>query len=78
MVVGRVNTADIVVADPLLSRSHFELFAVGDEWLLRDLGSKNGTSLNGTDVATDTKVVSNDRIRAGSTQFNLVIDRRIE
>jgi putative nucleotidyltransferase with HDIG domain len=46
--VGRTEAAEIAIDDGSVSRRHAELFAGEDGWHLRDLGSTNGTSLNGT------------------------------
>ncbi len=50
VVVGKSPEADLVVADVTVSRSHFEVVAEGGRYLLRDLGSTNGTSLDGARV----------------------------
>ena len=48
LVVGTHESADLVLHDPTVSRFHCELGVSGDKVLLRDLGSSNGTFLNGT------------------------------
>jgi DNA-binding NtrC family response regulator len=50
VVVGKSPEADLVVADLTVSRNHFELLPEGGLYLLRDLGSTNGTSLDGARV----------------------------
>ncbi|MHA7812694.1 MAG: SpoIIE family protein phosphatase [Phycisphaerales bacterium] len=49
-VIGRSSTADIVLEDEAasLSRKHIEFFFEDDAWRVRDLGSRNGTTLNGS------------------------------
>lgn len=66
-VVGR-SGADINVEDPSVSRSHFEIEVRGEEFFLRDLGSSNGTRLNGVRIDT-AQLQSGDSIRAGGTTF---------
>jgi DNA-binding NtrC family response regulator len=51
--VGREEGADLVVADPGVSRLHARLERHDDGVLVRDLGSHNGTFVNGTPVPTD-------------------------
>jgi DNA-binding NtrC family response regulator len=58
LVVGAGNEADLVVADKRVSRRHVELALVDDGVRVRDLGSKNGTRVNG--VPVDVVVVPHD------------------
>jgi serine phosphatase RsbU (regulator of sigma subunit)/pSer/pThr/pTyr-binding forkhead associated (FHA) protein len=51
--------------DAGLSRQHLALERNGPDWILRDLGSKNGTLLNGVRVTVPTKLGQQDRITAG-------------
>jgi FHA domain/Domain of unknown function (DUF1707) len=48
LVVGRRSTCDVVLSDRRVSRVHAVLMLVGDQWLIEDLRSTNGTTLNGT------------------------------
>lgn len=47
MVIGRSPDCDVVLASDSVSRQHAELVAHGDAWSVRDLGSRNGTGVNG-------------------------------
>ena len=47
VVVGRSRDCDLILPDVLLSRRHVELVRSAEGWLGRDLGSLNGTRLNG-------------------------------
>lgn len=49
-VVGRDLGCDISIQDDGISRKHFEVFIDGGSWWVRDLGSSNGTYLNGTRI----------------------------
>ncbi|RLB52725.1 MAG: Fis family transcriptional regulator, partial [Deltaproteobacteria bacterium] len=49
-VVGKSPDCDICLADVTVSRRHFEIVSEGDRFLLRDLGSTNGTLLDGAEV----------------------------
>lgn len=46
-VVGRSSTADISIADSGISRRHMEIYRRGDRYFARDLGSTNGTYVDG-------------------------------
>ena len=47
------ESVDLALADPAVSRVHAILEQVGTTWLVRDLGSRNGTRLNGAPVRVD-------------------------
>ena len=47
VVIGRGRGADIVVAEPTMSRAHAAIGFDGKRFFVQDLGSTNGTKLNG-------------------------------
>lgn len=49
-IVGRDPTCDIVVVDPYVSRVHAKIFYRDGRWYVEDLGSRNGTYVNGEDI----------------------------
>jgi serine phosphatase RsbU (regulator of sigma subunit)/pSer/pThr/pTyr-binding forkhead associated (FHA) protein len=64
--LGRSSASDLPFPnDNGLSRQHLALESDGSGWALSDLGSKNGTVLNGVKVASRTPLKSGDRIMAG-------------
>ena len=66
--VGRDGSADIQVEDNGLSRQHFEILWDGKRGGVRDLGSTNGTKVNGR-VITETGIEADSVISAGRTEF---------
>lgn len=64
--VGRRETNHVVLHDPGVSRVHLELTWKGEKLFLRDLGSLNGTWVNGRPV-TETELKPGDQITIGST-----------
>ncbi|MCL9796497.1 ATP-binding cassette domain-containing protein [Frankia sp. AgKG'84/4] len=54
VVIGRGAECDVVLAEPLVSRRHAELRQVGSQWQIVDLGSWNGTFVNGRRVGQAT------------------------
>jgi pSer/pThr/pTyr-binding forkhead associated (FHA) protein len=57
-----------------VSRRHAELVRGADGWLLNDLGSHNGTRLNGWLVREPVPVRAGDRLEFGSATFLLAND----
>lgn len=72
--LGRSTSNDIAVADPSLSRHHLEFYINEEEALLKDLGSTNGTMLNGKGVKSAV-LKDKDVIEAGKTK---IIYRRVD
>jgi pSer/pThr/pTyr-binding forkhead associated (FHA) protein len=71
-VIGRDADCDLVFAEAnKLSRRHFRLDIVDNEIILTDLGSKNGTRVNGCPVQT-ARLVLGDTIAAGGIELVLV------
>ncbi|MEV3979658.1 DUF1707 and FHA domain-containing protein [Nonomuraea sp. NPDC049758] len=71
-VVGRGSACDLVLSDLTVSRVHAELRREGDGgWLLVDLGSLNGTRLNGWRLVGPVRVKSGDEIAFGDCGFLL-------
>ncbi len=64
--VGRAPDNGLWLDDPSLSRRHCELRKVADHWILKDLGSFNGTFCNNLAV-TEHNLKPGDRIQVGST-----------
>lgn len=64
--VGRQADCTVVLADPNVSRVHAEVRPVGDGFVVADLGSTNGTKVNGTRVA-EHELHDGDEIRFGNT-----------
>jgi hypothetical protein len=71
VVLGRARDCDCVVAEPSVSRRHAELRREEDRWLLRDLGSRNGTRVNGVRVLEETEVRPGDRVSFGDARYRL-------
>jgi predicted component of type VI protein secretion system len=69
-IVGRALDCTVVVADPDLSRNHFELRARDGRFHVTDLESSNGLLVNG-EAVTSATVGIGDRIQAGSSEFVL-------
>ncbi|MCL1790559.1 MAG: DUF3662 domain-containing protein [Peptococcaceae bacterium] len=68
VVVGRQQTCDLALRDDEVSRQHLNVFREGQRWCIEDLGSTNGTFVNG--VRVDKSILKPlDRVRLGQTTF---------
>ncbi len=68
---GAENRVDLV--DPRVSRRHARLTRVADGLLLEDLGSTNGTSVNGARIEAPLRVGAGDVIAVGDTELRVEI-----
>jgi hypothetical protein len=66
-VLGRSDEADIVLDDPYASEFHLRLVASEGGLTLHDLGSTNGTYLNGRRVTAPTELRRGDAVQVGKT-----------
>jgi pSer/pThr/pTyr-binding forkhead associated (FHA) protein len=71
--IGRQNTLDIVLQDASISRRHAEILPTAQGWILCDLGSSNGTYLNGERVSKTTgRLRPGDLIQVGELSLRVV------
>jgi pSer/pThr/pTyr-binding forkhead associated (FHA) protein len=71
--VGRGGGCSIVLPDDhYVSTLHARLFRRGDEVLVEDLGSRNGTFLNGSPVTAATRLRRGDRVQFGQTVAEVI------
>lgn len=63
--LGRAESADICRDVPGLSRRHLAIRREGENWVVQDLGSTNGTFVNGTRIAGPRVLAGGDRVTAG-------------
>ncbi len=70
LVIGRDASADVVIDHPRISRHHVRVEPADDGYQLTDLGSSNGTSVNGKRIAGSVPLEPDDRIDlAGGASF---------
>jgi pSer/pThr/pTyr-binding forkhead associated (FHA) protein len=67
--MGRSDSAEIRVDDPFASSAHARIFARGEFMYLEDMGSTNGTYLNGRQVKTAERLKVADVIRIGDSEY---------
>jgi pSer/pThr/pTyr-binding forkhead associated (FHA) protein len=69
VVIGRSSYCSLVLDHETLSRVHASVRVVGDGVELADLGSSNGTYVNGTPIKGPTRVGPGDDIRLGKVKI---------
>ena len=67
LVIGRQG-ADLIIEDKAISRQHCELEKKGGKWKIKDLGSLNGTFVNGSKIE-ESELNHLDEFRIGQTRF---------
>jgi pSer/pThr/pTyr-binding forkhead associated (FHA) protein len=72
-IIGRSSEADVPLADPEASRRHAALQAAGDALFVTDLGSRNGTFLNGKRLGGEgIELKVGDHVDVGNTRIEIV------
>jgi adenylate cyclase len=74
-VLGRSTTATVRLADREVSRKHSQIDLEGNKFVLRDLGSSNGTFLNGTRISGPSTLEDGDEVVIGTTKMQFRITR---
>ncbi|MEO6505221.1 MAG: FHA domain-containing protein [Terrimesophilobacter sp.] len=69
--IGRSGESGLVIRDDYTSTHHARLLLWGEDWVLQDLDSTNGTFLDGVRVTIPTHVPLNTPIKIGTTSFEL-------
>ncbi len=70
-VIGRLAGSDIFVDDPRVSRRHAELVVTEGHVTAFDLGSTNGTYVNGTKISRPTELNQGDVVTVGTTDLTV-------
>jgi hypothetical protein len=65
--IGRSRQCEVVIDDPNVSRQHAEIRPRGGSWVLNDLGSTNGSTLNGRRVVGPEVLKPGDEIELGTS-----------
>ncbi|MBI2392118.1 MAG: FHA domain-containing protein [Deltaproteobacteria bacterium] len=66
--IGRGAECQLTFDDPMLSREHAALRVAGCSVTVRDLGSRNGTRVNGELITGERELLDGDRIKVGATE----------
>ncbi len=72
--IGRGRASDIVLDDPNVSRQHAEIRPRGGSWVITDLGSTNGSELNGRRLEGSEVLRSGDEIELGASMMTFTLE----
>jgi pSer/pThr/pTyr-binding forkhead associated (FHA) protein len=72
MVIGRGRSADVVIAEPTISRAHAAIGYDGEGFFMQDLGSTNGTRVNGKREAR-AALQDADELQLGKLRLQIVL-----
>jgi len=68
VVIGRTSDCDVILYDPGVSRKHARIFSEGDAYFVEDMGSSNGTKVNGN-VIRKHQLADGDSVSLGPVVF---------
>lgn len=71
LTIGRSSESGLIIRDDYTSNHHARLVLWGDQWMLQDLDSTNGTWHNGVRVAAPVPIQMGAPIKVGATTFEL-------
>jgi len=72
--LGRSRECDVVLDDPNVSRQHAEIRPRGGSWVLTDLGSTNGSSINGRRIDGPEVVKPGDELEIGTSVIKFELE----
>src|SRR5437762_7297376 len=71
IIVGRSSELDMVLVEDMVSRKHAKITTAGDQIVIQDLGSTNGTFVNGEKIKK-ARLKEGDRILIGTSIIKLI------
>jgi predicted component of type VI protein secretion system len=77
-VVGRISECDVCIADPHISRRHCVISAGQSGYFIKDLGSANGVTLNGTKITSEAPLKDGDKLLLGKVEIEFHQEERFE
>lgn len=69
VVIGRTPECDVVLYDAGVSRKHCRIFNEGSDFLIEDMGSSNGTKVNGAAITRKQALATGDKLTLGPVVF---------
>lgn len=74
--IGRTDENFILLSDPSISRHHAKIFRHADTYQVQDLGSSNGSTINGKPLKAPVILSSGDQVKFGNVEFVFVEGNR--
>jgi pSer/pThr/pTyr-binding forkhead associated (FHA) protein len=71
-VIGRSTRCDLSLADRFLSRQHARIYLEDDGWLIEDMGSRNGTFVNGRRISGPSPVGPGDVVAMSASLIKVL------
>src|SRR5687767_13195484 len=72
IIIGRSSDLDMVLVEDMVSRRHAKITTTDAEILIQDMGSTNGTFVNGEKIAGRARLTEGDRILVGTSIIKVV------
>lgn len=72
LTIGRKEENNVIINDPYASGHHARIYVKNNDFILEDLGSTNGTKLNGGNITDKVIVEVGDEIKIGNTVFRVI------
>lgn len=69
VLIGRTPECDVVLYDAGVSRKHCRIFSEGHRFIIEDMGSSNGTRLNGEPITKKQELADGDQLTLGPVVF---------
>jgi pSer/pThr/pTyr-binding forkhead associated (FHA) protein len=76
LIAGRSQKTDLMLSHEKISREHFKIYFSDGQWIVEDLGSKNGTVINGKKI-TEHSVANGDVIKIATFSIKLYLKELI-
>ncbi|MDH3745498.1 MAG: SpoIIE family protein phosphatase [Acidobacteriota bacterium] len=74
LIIGRAGASDLSLEDRFLSRQHARLFIHEGQLMVEDLGSRNGTKVNGSQIEGPVPIKASDQVRISSSTITILED----
>ena len=77
LTIGRSRACEIALEDDKVSRQHARIELEHGEPTIRDLGSRNGTRVNGQRISSEVALLDGDRIQLGDSTAKLDAEEKL-